>query len=80
MYWLKRLREIEKAAEKRLEYATEAIHAMVRGAEERNSGIMRVFKTSGHHIYEDMHFLSLKMIVEGEDRKGKKRPENDNDN
>ncbi|KAJ5193238.1 hypothetical protein N7449_009380 [Penicillium cf. viridicatum] len=71
MYWLKQLPEIEKAAkeasEKCLEYATEAIHAMVRGAEERNSDILRVFKTSGHHIYEDTHFLSLKRIVDGED-------------
>lgn len=72
MYWLKRLSEIEEeaklAGEKRLEeYATEAIHIMVTGAEERNSDILRVFKTAGDHIYEDKHFLPLKRIVEGED-------------
>lgn len=99
MYWLKLLPEIEKAAkgasEKHLEeYATEAIYAMVRGAEERNSNTLMGFKTSGDHIYEDTHFLSLKRIVEGEepfytgseageegeDGKESKKPENDNDN
>lgn len=48
MYWLKRLNEIEeeakRAGEKRLEYATETIHTMVTGVEERNSDILRVFK------------------------------------
>lgn len=70
MYWLKRLNEIEEAkrtGEKRLEHATETIHAMVTGAEERNSDILRVFQTAGDHIYEDKHFLPLKRIVEGED-------------
>ncbi|CAI7643849.1 unnamed protein product [Penicillium discolor] len=72
MYWLKRLNEIEeeakRAGEKRLEeYATETIHTMVTGVEERNSDILRGFKTAGDHIYEDKHFLPLKRIVEGED-------------
>ncbi|CAI7669365.1 unnamed protein product [Penicillium crustosum] len=64
MYWLKRLNEIEeeakRAGEKRLEYANEAIHFMVTGAEERNSDILRVFKTAGDSISEDKHFLPLK--------------------
>ncbi|KAJ5425294.1 hypothetical protein N7465_000364 [Penicillium sp. CMV-2018d] len=56
--------EAKQAGEKHLEgYATEAIHTRLRGAEERNSDILRIFKTPGVHIYEDKHFLSLKMIV-----------------
>ncbi|KAJ5531504.1 hypothetical protein N7527_004897 [Penicillium freii] len=71
-YWLKQLHEIaeeaKQAGEKYLEgYATQAIHTRVRGAEERNSDILSIFKTPGVHIYEDTLFLSLKKIVEGED-------------
>ena len=40
---------------------------MVTGAEERNSDILRVFKTAGDSISEDKHFLPLKWILEGED-------------
>ncbi|KAI1828912.1 hypothetical protein DTO013E5_9999 [Penicillium roqueforti] len=56
----------KEANEKTLEEsATDAIHAMVRVAEKRNSDILRVYQTAGDLIYKDENFLPLKKIVEG---------------
>ncbi|CAG7964194.1 unnamed protein product [Penicillium nalgiovense] len=71
MFWLKQLHEIRESAketnENRLEeYAANAICAMVREAEERNSDILRVYQTAGYQIYQDKHLVCLKHLVEGE--------------
>ncbi|KAJ5794186.1 hypothetical protein N7457_000785 [Penicillium paradoxum] len=83
MYWLKRLHEIEEAAkeagEKRLEeYATGAISSMIKEMEERNSHILRVYKTSGDVIYHDKRLFRLKALVGGEDTQENEEPKANN--
>jgi hypothetical protein len=64
MFWLKRLHEIRDQAnaaheEKLGQHAEDAIEWMVNKAKERNSGIRRIYQSSGSDLKEDPHLLCL---------------------
>ncbi|KAK7994359.1 hypothetical protein PG991_015947 [Apiospora marii] len=64
MYWLKRLHEIKQEAkqanETRLEeQASEAIERMSKNAKERNSGIVRAYRSGGEVLRNDKHLSCL---------------------
>ncbi|KAK8071342.1 hypothetical protein PG997_011545 [Apiospora hydei] len=64
MYWLKRLHEIKEEAERtnqtRLEeLTTEAIDFMASNAKERDSGIIKVYKSGGDVLRDDKHLSCL---------------------
>ncbi|KAK7914060.1 hypothetical protein PG985_011763 [Apiospora marii] len=64
MYWLKRLHEIKEEAkqanETRLEkQATEAIDRMSENSKERNSGIIRAYRSGGDILRNDKHLSCL---------------------
>ncbi|KAK8022658.1 hypothetical protein PG993_013425 [Apiospora rasikravindrae] len=68
MYWLKRLHEIKEEAEKANqthleELATEAIDFMASNAKERNSGIIKAYKSGGDVLRNDKRLSCL----EGDD-------------
>ncbi|KAF5563130.1 hypothetical protein FPHYL_5362 [Fusarium phyllophilum] len=65
MYWLKRLYEIRdeatEAKEERLEeYAADAIESMLGAVVERNSEILRAYKSAGKDVHEDKYLSCLK--------------------
>ncbi|KAF5660337.1 hypothetical protein FDENT_13754 [Fusarium denticulatum] len=65
MYWLKRLYEIrdeaKKAKEEQLEeYAADAIESMLGAVIERNSEILRAYKSAGKDVQEDKYLSCLK--------------------
>ncbi|KAF5975145.1 hypothetical protein FCOIX_7872 [Fusarium coicis] len=65
MFWLKRLYEIrddaKEAKEEILEeYAADAIESMLGAVVERNSEILRAYKSAGKDVHEDKYLSSLK--------------------
>ncbi|KAJ4338178.1 hypothetical protein N0V87_004155 [Didymella glomerata] len=64
MFWLKRLYEIRDAAKKAGDeeierLTTGAIDEMIKGARERNSDILRVYKNGGEALHQEMHLRCL---------------------
>ncbi|KAF4500018.1 hypothetical protein FAGAP_3785 [Fusarium agapanthi] len=64
MYWLKRLYEIrdeaKEAKEERLEeYATDTLESMLGAAVERNSEVLRAYKSAGKEVHEDKYLSCL---------------------
>lgn len=72
MFWLKRLHEFRDQArsvgEKRVEeLCDDSIRHMFSDVKDRNSEILRTYKTGGELLQQEPHLVRLKRIVDGED-------------